>query len=76
MFLTRMGANSKAIVTGDITQIDLPDKGNSGLIDAIRILKKIRGIDFVYFTYKDVVCHRLVAEIVNAYEKDIKLKRK
>jgi len=76
MFLTRMGANAKAIVTGDITQIDLPDKGNSGLIDAIRILKKIRGIDFVYFTYKDVVRHRLVAEIVNAYEKDIKPKRK
>jgi phosphate starvation-inducible PhoH-like protein len=71
-----MGANAKAIVTGDITQIDLPDKGNSGLIDAIRILKKIRGIDFVYFTYKDVVRHRLVAEIVNAYEKDIKPKRK
>jgi len=70
MFLTRMGSNSKAIVTGDITQIDLPNKENCGLIDAVRILKNIEGIEFVYFTNKDVVRHRLVAEIVRAYEKD------
>ena len=67
MFLTRMSSNSKAIVTGDVTQIDLPDKSNSGLIEANRLLKKIKGIEFVYFSDKDIVRHRLVAEIVRAY---------
>ncbi|MFH1050054.1 MAG: PhoH family protein [bacterium] len=69
MFLTRMGNNSKAIVTGDITQIDLKEKNNSGLIDAIKILKKIEGIKFIYFTKNDVVRHKLVTKIINAYEK-------
>ncbi|GAB1370238.1 PhoH family protein [Candidatus Kapaibacterium sp.] len=70
MFLTRLGLNSKAIITGDVTQIDLPRKSHSGLIDANRILQKIKGIEFVYFNNSDVVRHRLVAEIVKAYEKD------
>jgi phosphate starvation-inducible PhoH-like protein len=70
MFLTRLGINSRAIITGDITQIDLPNKSYSGLIDANRILQKIKGIEFVYFDNKDVVRHRLVSEIVKAYEKD------
>ncbi|MBM2813403.1 MAG: Phosphate starvation-inducible protein PhoH-like protein [Ignavibacteria bacterium] len=68
MFLTRLGENSKAIVTGDITQIDLPDKNNSGLIQVQSILKEIDGIEFVYFSRNDVVRHRLVAEIIKAYE--------
>lgn len=70
MFLTRLGNNSKAIITGDITQIDLPDKSNSGLIHARRVLQNISGIEFVYFSNHDVVRHRLVAEIIKAYEKD------
>jgi phosphate starvation-inducible PhoH-like protein len=70
MFLTRMGMNSKAVVTGDITQIDLPNYGDCGLIDANRLLKNIKGIDFVYFDQTDVVRHRLVAEIIKAYQKD------
>jgi phosphate starvation-inducible PhoH-like protein len=70
MFLTRMGANSKAIVTGDITQIDLKEKANSGLVDAVQILKKIEGIKFVFFTKNDVVRHKLVAKIINAYERN------
>jgi len=69
MFLTRMGANAKAIVTGDITQIDLKEKNNSGLVNAVNILKKIEGIKFVFFTKNDVVRHKLVAKIINAYEK-------
>ncbi len=72
MFLTRLGANSRAIVTGDVTQIDLKDRKQSGLRDAERVLKGIDGIEFVYFTNKDVVRHKLVAKIVDAYEKDIK----
>jgi phosphate starvation-inducible PhoH-like protein len=72
MFLTRMSSNSKAIVTGDVTQIDLPDKSNSGLIEADRLLKKIKGIEFVYFSDKDIVRHRLVAEIVRAYNSEEK----
>lgn len=67
MFLTRLGANSKAIITGDITQIDLPDKQKSGLIDALEILNGIDGIEFVYFDTIDVVRHRLVKEIIKAY---------
>lgn len=69
MFLTRLGNQSKAIITGDITQVDLPKKTLSGLIDVEKILKGIEGIEFVYFSNKDVVRHKLVAEIIKAYEK-------
>lgn len=69
MFLTRLGINSKAIITGDITQIDLPSKAVSGLIEAKDILKNIEGVGFVYFEKSDVVRHRLVKDIINAYEK-------
>lgn len=69
MFLTRLGAYSKAIVTGDITQIDLQDPKQSGLINAKNVLKNIEGIDFVYFDEKDVVRHKLVADIIKAYDK-------
>ena len=74
MFLTRMGVNAKAIVTGDITQIDLKEKSNSGLVDAVNILKKIEGIKFVFFTKNDVVRHKLVSKIISAYEKSTKNK--
>lgn len=70
MFLTRLGANSKSIITGDITQIDIPNSENSGLIEAITILKKIEGIDFIYFDTSDVVRHRLVKDIIKAYNGD------
>lgn len=70
MFLTRLGENSKVIVTGDITQIDLPNKKNSGLINARKVLRNIDGIEFVYFDNNDVIRHRLVAEIINAYERN------
>ena len=69
MFLTRMGTNSKVVVTGDITQIDLPDKARSGLVDALKVLRGIQGIAQVQLTDKDVVRHRLVQQIVKAYEK-------
>lgn len=69
MFLTRLGPNSKAIVTGDITQIDLPTKTLSGLIQAKDILQGIEGVGFIYFDKSDVVRHRLVKEIIDAYEK-------
>jgi phosphate starvation-inducible PhoH-like protein len=69
MFLTRLGANSKAIITGDITQIDLPSGVESGLVQIQSILTGIDGIEFVYFSKKDVVRHRLVMEIISAYEK-------
>lgn len=69
MFLTRIGFNSRAIITGDITQTDLPRKHQSGLISIQRILKDIEGIDFVYLGDEDVVRHRLVKDIINAYEK-------
>ena len=69
MFLTRFGENSKMIITGDITQIDLPSGNKSGLIDAISNLKKINNISFVYLTEKDVVRHPLVKKIVKAYDK-------
>ncbi|MEG1104496.1 MAG: PhoH family protein, partial [Oscillospiraceae bacterium] len=69
MFLTRMGVGSKVVVTGDITQIDLPDKSRSGLVDALKVLKEVEGIQRVYFTEKDVVRHRLVQEIIKAYDK-------
>ena len=69
MFLTRIGFNSKAIVTGDITQIDLPDGKKSGLKDVMGVLKNIDDIAFCYLTEKDVVRHRLVQQIIKAYEK-------
>lgn len=69
MFLTRLGANSKAIITGDITQIDLPSKTKSGLIQAKEILQGITGVGFVYFDKEDVVRHKLVKDIIDAYEK-------
>jgi len=69
MFLTRLGANSKAIITGDVTQIDLPSKKESGLVQAQAILAGIDGVAFVYFTKQDVVRHKLVKDILNAYEK-------
>jgi len=68
MFLTRLGQSSKAVITGDITQIDLPDPKKSGLLEAIEILEGIRGITFVYFTKKDVVRHPIVQKIIEAYE--------
>ncbi len=69
MFLTRLGPNSKAIITGDVTQIDLPRKTRSGLVEAVKILKGIDGVAFVTFTKEDVVRHKLVKDIINAYEK-------
>lgn len=69
MFLTRLGANSKAIITGDITQIDLPIKSKSGLIQAKEILSEITGVGFVYFDREDVVRHKLVKDIIDAYDK-------
>ena len=69
MFLTRMGVGSKVVVTGDVTQIDLPDKARSGLVDALHVLKNVSGIKQIYFSEKDVVRHRLVQEIVKAYDR-------
>lgn len=69
MFLTRMGKNSKLIVTGDITQIDLQRRSDSGLIQIQEVLRNIQGIEFVYFDKADVVRHRLVADIIDAYER-------
>lgn len=69
MFLTRIGFNSRAIITGDITQTDLPKKHESGLISIQNILKEIDGISFVYLDQKDVVRHKLVRDIIDAYEK-------
>lgn len=72
MFLTRMGVNSKFIMTGDITQIDLPDKRKSGLFQAIKILKGIEGISIIEFDERDIVRHKLVKDIVRAYDVDEK----
>lgn len=69
MFLTRIGFGSKAVITGDVTQIDLPDGKRSGLKDAAKILKNIEGLDFSYLSDKDVVRHPLVQKIIAAYEK-------
>ncbi len=69
MYLTRLGFNSKTVITGDITQIDLPSGKASGLIEAEKILKDVKGISFIYFTEKDVVRHKLVQQIIKAYEK-------
>ncbi len=68
MFLTRIGFNSKAVITGDITQIDLPSRKRSGLVEAQRILKGINGIKFVFFNEKDVVRHKIVQKIIKAYQ--------
>jgi phosphate starvation-inducible PhoH-like protein len=72
MFLTRIGFGSKAVITGDVTQVDLPTGKRSGLIEAERILSKLEGIEFVYFTDKDVVRHKLVQMIIRAYEEQTK----
>ncbi len=69
MFLTRLGQNSKAVITGDITQIDLPDRKKSGLIEAVELLQGIEGIAFIYFSKKDVVRHPIVQKIIEAYER-------
>jgi phosphate starvation-inducible protein PhoH and related proteins len=68
MFLTRLGFGSKAVVTGDVTQIDLPAGRTSGLVEAVKVVSPIEGIAFVYFDERDVVRHRLVQQIVKAYE--------
>jgi phosphate starvation-inducible PhoH-like protein len=68
MFLTRLGFGSKAVVTGDITQIDLPAGRTSGLVEAMKVVGKIEGISFIYFDERDVVRHKLVQQIVKAYE--------
>ena len=68
MFLTRIGFGSKAVITGDVTQVDLPVGKRSGLIEAERVLSNLEGIEFVYFTEKDVVRHKLVQMIIRAYE--------
>jgi phosphate starvation-inducible PhoH-like protein len=70
MFLTRLGVNSKAVITGDKTQIDLPSREQSGLVEIERILRGIDGIGFQYFTESDVIRHRLVRDIIKAYARD------
>jgi phosphate starvation-inducible PhoH-like protein len=69
MFLTRMGPNSKVIVTGDVSQIDLPQKQKSGLVEALNLLSGVEGIEFVQLEGSDVVRHRLVRKIIEAYDK-------
>jgi phosphate starvation-inducible PhoH-like protein len=69
MFLTRMGNNAKFLITGDLTQIDLPRNQSSGLLQATRILQDIKGIDIIHLDNRDVVRHRLVTSVINAYEK-------
>lgn len=75
MFLTRLGFSSKSVITGDVTQIDLPQGKVSGLIEASQILDGVKGIRFVYFTRDDVVRHPLVQEIIDAYDKMDRLKK-
>ncbi len=75
MFLTRMGLNAKFIVTGDVTQIDLPKRSNSGLLHAMKILDKIKLISIIQFDKRDIVRHRLVRDIVGAYEKNSEEKK-
>lgn len=67
MFLTRMGANAKFIITGDATQVDLPSKQPSGLLQAMRLLKDVKGIELIYLDKSDVIRHKLVSEIVERY---------
>jgi phosphate starvation-inducible PhoH-like protein len=69
MFLTRLGTHSRAIITGDITQIDLPTSTTSGLVQIQSVLKEIQGVSFVYLDRNDVVRHKLVKEIIDAYER-------
>lgn len=76
MFLTRLGFNSKIVVTGDITQIDLPDGKRSGLVEAVKILKNVDDIQAVRFSEKDVVRHKLVMDIIKAYEKNEEVKKR
>ena len=76
MFLTRLGFGSKIVVTGDITQIDLPDGKKSGLVEVIKILKSVEDIETIKFTQKDVVRHRLVQDIIKAYEKYEEVKKR
>ncbi|MBQ5823190.1 MAG: PhoH family protein, partial [Clostridia bacterium] len=76
MFLTRLGFNSKMVITGDVTQIDLPDGKRSGLVEVIRILKNVDDIETITFNDKDVVRHRLVQDIVKAYAKYEERKKK
>lgn len=76
MFLTRLGTNSKMVITGDITQIDLPSGAKSGLKEAVKILKNIKGIESLTFSEKDVVRHKLVQDIIKAYERNEEAKRK
>jgi phosphate starvation-inducible PhoH-like protein len=68
MFLTRLGFGSTAVITGDLTQIDLPKHQKSGLKDAVEVLRGVEGVSFTFFEARDVVRHPLVARIVNAYE--------
>lgn len=75
MFLTRLGTSAKMIITGDITQIDLPPSQQSGLIHALRVLKNVEGVAQIEFGKKDIVRHKLVQRIVEAYEKEDKLKK-
>jgi phosphate starvation-inducible PhoH-like protein len=74
MFLTRLGFGSKAVITGDVTQVDLPTGRSSGLLEASRVLRQTRGIYFNQFSDQDVVRHPIVQAIVQAYEKDHSLK--
>jgi phosphate starvation-inducible PhoH-like protein len=69
MFLTRLGADSKCVITGDQTQIDLPSNRRSGLIEAMQALREVPGIGFVYFDERDVIRHELVQQIVKAYRR-------
>ncbi len=76
MYLTRLGFNSKTVITGDITQIDLPSEKRSGLIEIEKLLKNIKDLNFIYFSEKDVVRHKLVQQIIKAYEKFEKSRNK
>ena len=76
MFLTRLGFGSKIVVTGDVTQIDLPDGKRSGLVEAVKILKNVDDIQTVRFSEKDVVRHKLVMDIIKAYEKNEEVKKR
>jgi phosphate starvation-inducible PhoH-like protein len=69
MFLTRLGVHSRAIITGDVTQIDLPQKATSGLIQIQEVLKNVQGVSFVYLDKEDVVRHKLVKDIIDAYDR-------
>jgi phosphate starvation-inducible PhoH-like protein len=69
MFLTRMGFDSKTVITGDVTQIDLPFARSSGLVEALKIFQGVEGFAFIRFSHRDVVRHRLVQEVVDRYER-------